>query len=170
MTFISRFYASHKDNFHVGELYVKLLIATKNYVKAEKVISNMTILPFEGQTGSHILWRDIKLHLAASAIDRGDYRTALAKIEDALQWPETLGVGKPYDELLDTDLEKVLSAIVYARKGDDETAAAQMDLIQNRDSSVEDFYRKATVKTDGKYVKLSPILGNLDASLDKKLF
>ncbi len=170
LSFISRFYDAHKDNFHIGELYVKLLIATQNYNKADKVLSDMTILPFEGQTGSHILWRDIKLHLAASAIDRGDYRTALARIEEALQWPEALGVGKPYDELLNTDLEKVLTAIVYARKGDEKAAGAQKALIQNPDPSIEEFYRKATVRTGGRYAKISPMLGNLDASLDKKLF
>lgn len=168
--FISRFYAAHKDNFHIGELYVKLLIATDNYSKADKVLSDMNILPFEGQTGSHILWRDIKLHLAASAIDRRDYKAALLRIDEALQWPETLGVGKPYEDLLNTDLEKVLKAIVYARKGDAKAAEAQLALIQNRDSSVEEFYRKATDNSSGKYVKICPMLGNLDASLDKKLF
>ena len=159
-----------KDNFHIGELYVKLLIATDNYSKADKVLSDMNILPFEGQTGSHILWRDIKLHLAASAIDRRDYKAALLRIDEALQWPETLGVGKPYEDLLNTDLEKVLKAIVYARKGDAKAAEAQLALIQNRDSSVEEFYRKATDNSSGKYVKICPMLGNLDASLDKKLF
>ena len=167
---VSRYYSSHKNNFHIGELYVKLLIAKENYIKADKILSSMTILPFEGQTGSHILWRDIKLHLAAGAIDRGDYKTALARIDESLQWPESLGVGKPYDELLNTDLEKVLTAIVYARKGDRKAAEVQMNLLKKRDASLDEFYRKATIREDGKYIKISSLLGNLDASLDKKLF
>ena len=146
------------------------MIAKENYIKADKILSSMTILPFEGQTGSHILWRDIKLHLAAGAIDRGDYKTALARIDESLQWPESLGVGKPYDELLNTDLEKVLTAIVYARKGDRKAAEVQMNLLKKRDASLDEFYKKATIQEDGKYIKISSLLGNLDASLDKKLF
>ena len=68
------------------------------------------------------------------------------------------------------DLEKVLTAIVYARKGDRKAAEVQMNLLKKRDASLDEFYRKATIREDGKYIKISSLLGNLDASLDKKLF
>ena len=77
---------------------------------------------------------------------------------------------KPYEELLNTDLEKVLTAIVYARKGDRKAAEVQMNLLKKRDASLDEFYKKATIQEDGKYIKISSLLGNLDASLDKKLF
>lgn len=167
---VEPYYASHRDNFHIGDTYLKTLIALGQYRKADKVIAGMRILPFEGQSGSHVMWRDIKLHLAAECLDRGNAKAALQKISEALEWPENLGVGKPYDNLVDTSSEDLLSAVAYSRLGDRAKAEQHMSRVNDPDGSKAEFFRKATVKTGGKYAKLSPMLGNMDSSLDRKLF
>lgn len=163
-----KYYEKNSDNFHIGDTYVKSLIAAGEYGKADKVIEKMRILPFEGQSGSHIMYRDIKLHLAATAIDKGRYREAMEYISEANEWPENLGVGKPYDELIDTTLEDWLSAIVCKRRGD--AAGASVYLAKVKDRRLLDAFDEATVKVGGHYVCIMDMLGNLDSSSDKKLF
>ena len=129
---------------------------------------SLRILPFEGQAGSHVMYRDIKLHLAAESIDRGRYKDALARIAEAQEWPESLGVGKPYDDLIDTTLENWLTAIVYKRLGSDSLSEEYLSKVKN--SVLLDSFEEVTTKTNGSYPELMSMLGNLDASSDKKLF
>jgi len=109
------YYNSHKENFHVGDAYVKSLIAAGQYAKADKVMSTMKILPFEGQSGSHKMYREIKLALAGQCIDKKQYKKALSYVEEARLWPKRLGVGKPYDELIDTSEEDSLTELIKSK-------------------------------------------------------
>ncbi len=163
-----KYYESHKENFQIGDAYVKSLIAAGQYEKADKILCSMQILPFEGQSGSHTMYRDIKLHLAVKAIDRGRYKEALKRIGESREWPSNLGVGKPYDELIDNKLEDWLSAIVYHRLGDTAKAAGYLDKFSS-DAHLKKAYNDAVAKTGGRYPAVSPLLSNLEAS-DKKLF
>lgn len=167
---VEPYYLRHKDNFHIGDTYLKTLIALGQYDKADKVITGMRILPFEGQSGSHVMWRDIKLHLAAECIDRGNPKAALKRIDEALEWPENLGVGKPYDDLVDTSFEDLLRAVAYARLGDSAKAQETLAKLYDSDGSKVEFFKTATTKVNGRFPKISPMLGNMDSSLDKKLF
>ena len=163
-----RYYSSHRDNFHIGDAYVKALIGAGEYRTAEKVVEGMRILPFEGQAGSHVMYRDIKLHLAAEFIDRGRYAAALEKIAEAQEWPEHLGVGKPYDDLIDTTLEDWLTAIVYKRQGDETRSSEHLSKVKN--AVLLESFDEVTTMSGGSYPELMSMLGNLDASSDKKLF
>lgn len=165
---LDRYYASHKSNFHVADTYLKLLIAAREYHKADRVISEVNILPFEGQSGSHIMWRDIKLHLAAESIDRGKLKKAVHYVEESLEWPERLGVGRPYDELVSEDMENLFFAVIYHRLGDDSRASYHLDLVE--DADVVKLYEKVSTPVSGHYPPILPLLENLDASGDKKLF
>lgn len=109
------YYNAHKDNFHVGDAYVKSLIAAGQYAKADKVMSTMRILPFEGQSGSHRMYREIKLSLARQCIEKKQYKKALGYVEEARLWPKRLGVGKPYDELIDTSEEDSLTELIKSK-------------------------------------------------------
>lgn len=141
---VAGFYGKHKENFHIGDTYVKSLIADGQYAKADKILCAMTILPFEGQSGSHVMYRNIKLHLAAAAIDSGKYKDALKHIAAAREWPENLGVGKPYDNLIDSATEDWLEGVVRERM--------------------------ASGKSYKSFPKITPQLDNPATANDKKLF
>ena len=165
---LKKYYARHRDNFHIGDTYVKALIATGKYHDADKVMAGMRVLPFEGQAGTHVMYRDIKLHLAAESIDKGKYAEALERISEAREYPWRLGVGKPYDELIDTTLEDWLSAIVYRRTGNTEKASEHLAEVRNE--ALLEAYPGMVTETGGRYADVMSMLGNLDASSDKKLF
>ena len=166
------YFSRDNENYFIADIYVKSLIALKQYKKAEKVLENLTILPFEGQAGSHVMYRDIKLHLAASCIDAGRYKEAAQKVAQSRLWPENLGVGKPYDDYIDNALEDWLDAVISHRIGKTELAAEYMKKATRHDR--DGYWQKCfdvAVKKQGKgYPAVMPMLSDMDASADKRLF
>ena len=108
------YYAKHKENPHISDAYIKSLMAAGDFVKADKVISTMHVLPFEGQSGTHRMYKEIKLALARQCLDKRQYKQALRYVEQAREWPYRLGTGKPYDDLIDTSEEDALAAEISA--------------------------------------------------------
>ena len=104
------------NNVQIGDALVDAYVAAGRYEEAEALLSSLVILPFEGMRGSHDKYRDIKLHLAASAIDLGDYRKATRYIKEAQEWPRNLGVGKPAEGSIDHDVEDQLTAEIKRRR------------------------------------------------------
>lgn len=137
---LEKFYAEHPDNVQIGDALIDAYIAADMLSKAGKVVDKIEYLPFEGLRGSHDKYRHIKLHLAAAAIDKGQLSKAGKLVEEALLWPDRLGAGKPYDNMIDTSVEDWLKSEIDARR---------------------------TGK--GPHEAVSPKLGNF-LSVDKKLF
>lgn len=165
-------YNKDKANFHLGDTFIKSLIALKEYKKAEKIIENIQILPFEGQSGSHVMYRDIKLHLAAESIDRGRYSEAAKKVAESRLWPLNLGVGKPYDDLIDNTLEDWLDAVICYRTGNTAKAQEYLQKVSKNDKEGkwQKLFEEVNVKVGNKYPKVEESIISLDASFDKKLF
>lgn len=167
-----KFYNKNKENFHVGDTYAKSLIAAGNYATAEKVLDNIRILPFEGQSGSRVLYRNVKLQLAAALADKGNIKAALAKVDQARGWPMSLGVGRPYDDLVDERTEDWLDAVLYARLGDEKKSSEYLTKLLQKDpaNDWEALYKKAVTKTGKKYPTLAPMIRGGEVPVDKKLF
>ncbi len=167
-----KFYNKNKENFHVGDTYAKSLIAAGQYDKAEKVLDGIRILPFEGQSGSRVLYRNVKLHQAAALADKGKTKAALEKVAQARVWPTSLGVGKPYDNLVDERTEDWLDAVLYARLGDEAKASEYLDKLAEKDPANDwkALYDKALTKSGKKYPALVPLVKTGDVPVDKKLF
>lgn len=133
VSLLESFYSAHPDQVRVGDALVEAYIQTKQYRKAEKIIDKIEILPFEGLRSSHEKYRRIKLYLAASAIDRGQLGKARRLVEQALQWPERLGVGKPYDYQIDTTVEdRLLSLISERERGIVSTTGSAVSLLEEK--------------------------------------
>lgn len=112
---ISSFYKQHKKHDQSAILYTKALIANNKYEQAEPVLRDMKILPFEGAQVGRELYRKTKLMLALNAIKKDKYQEAEKKVAEAALWPVNLGVGKPYDDLIDSAIEDSLSAVIADR-------------------------------------------------------
>ena len=50
--------------------------------------------------------------LATQALAKGKTKDAGKKVAEAFLWPRNLGVGKPYDDMIDTRLEDWMNAMV----------------------------------------------------------
>ncbi len=114
---ITPFYKINSSHFPTGTLYARTFIRNKQYKEAEKVLNDIHILPFEGARDGRLLYQETKLMLAAEALNSDRLKVASKKIEEARLWPRNLGVGKPYDEVIDSRIEDWLSAMVYMKLG-----------------------------------------------------
>jgi tetratricopeptide (TPR) repeat protein len=101
---------AHPDNTVMSMLHVRILLLTHQYAIADKTLSTLDILPAEGATSGHDLYREAKLMQAVEAIKKGQRKKALTFINAAKQWPANLGVGEPYKEDQDLRLEEWLTA------------------------------------------------------------
>ncbi|MBQ4287793.1 MAG: DUF5107 domain-containing protein [Bacteroidales bacterium] len=145
---VEPFYKSSPSNPHITDAYVRSLRGIGNYKKADQVLRGIEILPFEGQTNTHSLYRDVKLHLAAEALDKGSASTALKRLAESREWPHNLGSGKPYDELIDYSLQDWMTAVAYARKGDKAKAGQLLSGIRNQKNDWQGAYEKAVSRKE----------------------
>ena len=65
-----------------------------------------------------------------------------------------------------------MDAVICQRTGDKAKAADLMKKVASRDKDGywKELFDKVTAKTSSGYVKVTPLIENLDASKDKKLF
>lgn len=109
---IKPLYAKHKDHFPTASLYARALMSNRQYLEADKILNAIHILPFEGERGGRVMYREIKMMLAIQALAKGKTNRAEEKVFESLQWPRNLGVGKPYDDQIDTRLEDWMLAMI----------------------------------------------------------
>ncbi|MBL0745298.1 DUF5107 domain-containing protein [Chryseolinea lacunae] len=86
-----------KGNSSLGLSYAKALLHTGNYANSVKVLEGMIILPFEGSSDGKTVYEQAYMLWALELMDKKKFADAIVKIEKSKAWPESLGVGKPYD-------------------------------------------------------------------------
>ena len=125
-------------------LYAKTLIYNKQYGAADQLLATLNIIPFEGATIGHELYREAKLMQAIVQMQNKNYTSALALINEAKLWPENLGAGKPYDEDVDIRLENWLSYLCFKNLNKTEDAnqmlAAVVKFMPIRANTISNFY------------------------------
>jgi len=88
-------------------LHVKALINNGQYANSLKLLDGMTILPNEGAAEGKIIYEQASLFMAIDLIGKKKYSDAIKMIEKSKEWPERLGVGKPY--VVDTRIQDYLN-------------------------------------------------------------
>lgn len=128
-----RYYAQSPDNYILGMLHARALLANGRHQEAAERLTRLQVLPYEGGTEGRRLYREAQLLLAVENLQKDNPASALRSIDAARLWPENLGAGKPYPEDVDERLEDFLTAQALSRRGD--RAAASEMLRQIADSS-----------------------------------
>ena len=135
------FYKQHPDNFVIGSLYAKALLLNKKYKEADALLTKINIIPTEGATEGHELYREAKLMQAVQMMQKKNYKASLKFITEARQWPENLGVGKPYDEDIDYRLEDWMTYLCYHKMKKNSEADAVLKNIVKFEPKVENTVR-----------------------------
>lgn len=115
---IEPFYKKEPDNYIIGILYAKVLLANQKYTACINVLNSIQILPFEGATAGRDLYKEANLMRAITEMENKNYAKAKVFINDARKWPENLGSGKPYVENIDERLEDWLIYLCSVRGND----------------------------------------------------
>lgn len=117
----------HPENYTIGMDYVRGLVSTDHYTEALEILKELKVLPFEGASESRRLYEWAHLGRALEQISKEQYQAALNTLEQFKQWPERLGVGKPYHP--DERLADYLLAYIYRKTGRQEMADEAKDRI-----------------------------------------
>ncbi|MGC8749920.1 DUF5107 domain-containing protein [Hydrotalea sp.] len=125
-------------NYLMGIVYANTLMENAQYDEVLNVLNSIEILPYEGSTIGRNLYRKALLMLAIQNMTKKNYQQALKYIQRSTIWPTNLGVGKPYDNMLDESVENWLSYQNYLALHID-TAAYKilLQLIQNSESQLK---------------------------------
>ena len=90
-------------------LHAKALLSGGRYEAAAERLNLLHLLPCEGSTDAHALFREAHLMLAVASLKAKAFVEARQLIRRAREWPEQLGAGKPYPDEIDERLEDWLA-------------------------------------------------------------
>lgn len=120
---IEPYYKKDNTNYMTELLYIQCLVMNRNYESAEKIFDHINILPYEGAGSAHNYYVQTKLKLALQNLKKQNYNLALQKVKEATLWPENLGAGSPYPDMIDSSLEEnIRKVIIETQKGQKVTA------------------------------------------------
>lgn len=100
-------YKKFKGNPAIEVQQVVALINNGQYANSLKLLDKMTILPFEGASEGKIIYEQASLLMSMDLIAKKKYSDAIKMIEKSKEYPERLGVGKPYT--VDTRVQDYLN-------------------------------------------------------------
>ncbi|MFC2098888.1 DUF5107 domain-containing protein, partial [Bacteroidota bacterium] len=128
LTVATAAYKKHKSNSVLGIQYAKALINNGEYAKSLKILEGMNILPSEGARQGKVVFEQACLFLSMDMINKKKYGEAIKMIEKSKEWPENLGVGKPY--VVDTRIQDYLNIFCLEKLNrTSETAVLQKSVI-----------------------------------------
>jgi tetratricopeptide (TPR) repeat protein len=110
-------YAKFPVQFVVGLEYARHLIDAGSYQDALAILDRLVVLPYENASEGRVLFERAHLMLAAQRMRERRYDDALAHLAKSREWPEHLGVGRPYTP--DERLQDLLEAACVRRLGRD---------------------------------------------------
>ena len=109
---IESYYKKDKGNYMAGLLYARCLLLNKNYEEAEKIFDHLHILPYEGAQAAHNYYVQTKLNLALQYLKNHKYKLATQKVNEAGLWPERLGAGAPYPNMINHTTEDEITQLI----------------------------------------------------------
>ena len=116
-------------NFIMDMLLAKTLLLNHQYKSCDSLLALMDIIPFEGATDGRVLYWEAKMMQAVQMMKLGKYKSALGFIRQASEWPENLGVGKPYESDIDSRLEHYLTYLCLKQMKQQDQARLYLDKI-----------------------------------------
>ncbi|WP_289007260.1 DUF5107 domain-containing protein [uncultured Parabacteroides sp.] len=119
----------YPSNYYIGLKYAKALCETGQYQPCISLLSRMQVLPNEGSYAGRAVYREANLYRAMEQLGHKNYKQVMKSVEASKEWPENLGVGKPYDDMIDSRLEDYLEAQAAAGQGDSRKASALLSAV-----------------------------------------
>ncbi len=121
-------FKQHKGNPDIGVQYAIALINNGQYAKSLRTLERMNILPSEGARQGKVMFEQTCLFLTIDLMKNKKYAEAMKMIEKSKEWPENLGVGKPYD--VETRIQDYLDIFCLEKlKRPNETASLRKSVI-----------------------------------------
>lgn len=124
-----KYIKKYPSNYYIGLKYAKALCETGQYQPCISLLNKMQVLPNEGSYAGRAVYRAANLYQAMEQLGRKNYKQVMRSVEASKAWPENLGVGKPYDNMIDSRLEDYLEAQAAFGQGDPQKASALLSAV-----------------------------------------
>ncbi|MEO5682147.1 MAG: DUF5107 domain-containing protein [Chitinophagaceae bacterium] len=157
---VQNYYQQHPTHYIMGMLLAKTLLLNKKYNEAAIILDKIVVIPYEGATDGRRLYKEAHLMLAVAAMKNKQFKKAVAEINIARQWPERLGVGKPYTEDIDERLENFLLYNCYLQLNDKRKSATALNLVKSNTATVYKTNNTITAWADGNTAALDKMTGS----------
>ncbi|MBD3627876.1 DUF5107 domain-containing protein [Cyclobacterium sp.] len=95
--------------------YIRALNRQGQYKKAMDLLGKIHVLPYEGAGEGRALFETVYLNAALEDMQGSKWKAARSKLEKSLEWPENLGVGKPFNTN-ETMQDYLLGLVAKAQK------------------------------------------------------
>ena len=136
---IEPYYKKDKGNYMAGLLYARCLMLNENYDGAEKIFNHINILPYEGAQEAHKYYKQTKLNIALQFLRKHNYKMALQKVNEAEEWPERLGAGAPYPDMIDNSIEDEIEKLINQTKQGQKLSGNVIEDYVKRVNGIDDF-------------------------------
>ncbi len=104
--------AQFPENYILAYQLSKNLLISGEYKEALNILTKTNILPNEGASYGRTTYRQASVLDAIHNLKNNKNKNALTRIKMAREWPENLGVGKPYDT--DERIEDYLESVYWS--------------------------------------------------------
>ncbi|WP_171017381.1 DUF5107 domain-containing protein [Maribacter sp. ACAM166] len=102
-------YKKYPNNYNIGMVHAQSLLYKGENKEVLKVLKNIQVLPFEHANNSRKIYERAHMSIAIAFIKKKSYEKAIQTLNLSKEWPENIGVGKPYEP--DERLQNYLLAI-----------------------------------------------------------
>jgi tetratricopeptide (TPR) repeat protein len=127
LTAVAEARARFPDDFNLALMDVRTLLQVGRAADATVILADLQVLPSESGRESHRLWEWAHTLVALDALDAGDAGAARGHLEQALEWPESLGQGRPYEP--EERLVRYLLGVAEERLGDAAAARENFEAV-----------------------------------------
>ncbi|MDT7830093.1 DUF5107 domain-containing protein [Pricia sp. S334] len=163
-------YSKFPKNYNIGLAYAKSLLNTGRYEKVLSILKSIQVLPYEHASESRDIYERAHLAVAKSYLEQKNYGKAIQILKLAKEWPENIGVGKPYGP--DERAQNYLLALALERNGEIDKSKAHLKEISSysknniHTNSLNHLYGILALKTLGNEKELDSYTSKLKATLD----
>lgn len=159
------------ENYNTSLIYAKSLLLSKEFEKSIAILKGIDVLPSELGRESRNIFYKVHLLLAEQHLSSGNVKKAIEALNASKQWPENLGVGKPY--VVDERLQDYLLSICYStakNKVEKEKALMRVvDFSDKQEEAIEINQVFSLLALDhlGQVNALNDAISNLEKSTNK---
>lgn len=128
LALVEKALAQQSDNDRLGVEYARLLLQNKQYEKCVNFMKKLRVLPSEGATGAHAIYREACIRQSFDEMKRRSWQLSVKLLDDAEKWPEELGTGEPYTP--DNRLTMFMKISNWKKEGNDKKVAEAIAYIK----------------------------------------
>jgi predicted Zn-dependent protease len=167
-------YRTFKGNYNIGLAHAKSLLNTGQFEKTLAVLETIQVLPYEHASESRNIYERAHLGVALDLMKKKKYNKAISILNKSKEWPENIGVGKPYQS--DERAQDYLLAISYSAINQDIKKEELLnDIVEytNKNIMLSDtnhLFGLLALKKLGKQTEVEKLLQILESSTEEKDF